>query len=313
MNELSKNTINKYILNINILNKLLFDEEIKYETNQLEAFIKGEIELDFNKWFDIPEEDIIKIIRNKYSNNNTYAGYLSSYRKVGILTKRELPLIKLEHLNTSKSLDEERSQNVLKENNNIINLNDEFIKDILINKTDLFETIKQELIFALYTLLPARRLDYRLLKLIKPSTKDELDKERNKEYNYVYITDDKITFIFNEFKTKKYYEKEFSFENDLLISIFNKYIKMYKIKDNTLIFRNKQNKICSHQTFSLDINEAFYKVYKIGNLSMTDIRSSWANKIAENMSNMSVNELNKITNYMGHSIIQNLKYRKMNI
>lgn len=308
MDELSKNTINKYIININIINKLLFDEEIKYEKNELEAFIKGEIQLDFNKWFETPEEDVIKIIRNKYSNDNTYIGYLNSYRKVSILSKRELPLIKLEHLNMKKIVDKERNQNILKENNYIINLDDEFINDILINKTDLFGTIKQRLIFALYTLLPSRRLDYRLLKLIKPTTKDELDKE----YNYVYITDDKINFIFNEFKTKKYYDKEFSFENNLLISIFNEYIKIYKIKDNSLIFRNKQNKLCSVQTFSLDINEAFYKVYKIGNLNMGDIRNSWANKISRNMSNMSVDELNKITSYMGHSIIQNLKYRKIN-
>ena len=309
-NKLKTNTITTYISNLKNINRLFFDEEINEDviTKLSDLFQEKTKEIDYHfKILDVPETEVIEKMKIKYTNIGTYNNYLNIIVKIAKLLNVEKPLIFEEFKITSIQDRKNKREYKIIQKNKIISLEEDEIIKILKNKNH-FKKPDSKLIYALYTLLPARRCDYRLLKLYDPKIKQD------ENYNYVYVLNNKIYFIFNEYKTqKKYNKQEFSFDNKLLISIFNNYIKNQNIKPNNLLFMTycdyKDKKELSSATWGNRVETTFYNVYGV-DIGVNDMRHNWANYVNENIAKKSVNEIKETTDYMAHSIETNLTYRR---
>ena len=78
------------------------------------------------------------------------------------------------------------------------------------------------MIYGLYTLFPARRLEWRLVKLTKETNLDKLDDN----LYHLIIKPNSKEVVFNEYKTKKKYKQQkFDIPNDFKSDqIINDYI-----------------------------------------------------------------------------------------
>ncbi len=101
---------------------------------------------------------------------------------------------------TDKNIKDKREKNIIEEyeKEKIISVGEEeFFKNIhKLNKTD------DILIYALYLLFPARRLDYRYMLLTTEEDPQKLNKT-----NYLIIGDN-MRFVFNDYKTYKTYKNK---------------------------------------------------------------------------------------------------------
>lgn len=293
--------LHKFFLNIDFKNTedILKDEIIKLLNK--EPFNKHII-LNHLTYLYLPDEDIINKLKIKYTNDKSLVGYLN----VILLLKKQLQmdfsLIKYQMVSLINNIKKYREENFI-EDKTIIDLD---INNIKHNLSKL-DNSRDRLIFAFYTLLPARRLDYRFLKLNHP------DIIENPEFNYIDIKDNQIRLIFNEYKTKSTYKRQvFNFNNDILINIFNQYILSSKINPDELLFTNTKTKsLMPYYEFAKIISNIFSKIYN-SKITLNDIRHSWSNKINEDIPFMSLKELNEVSEMMGHSVLENLKYRRIN-
>lgn len=304
-------SIKDYYNKISFLHKFFLNIKFKYNTD----ILKNEIIKLLNKepfdkniilkqltYLNLSNEEIISQLKLKYINEKSLVGYLN----VILLLKKQLELdyslIKDEMVILINNIKKYREEN-LYENKNIIDLDINNVKHFL-SKID---NPRDKLIFALYTLLPSRRLEYRFLKLNHPNIIE------NPEYNYIDINDNKIRLIFNEYKTKSTYKRQvFNFDNNLLINIFKEYILKFNININELLFTNsKTNDLMPYYEFAKIISNIFSNIYD-KKITLNDIRHSWSNKINEDIPFMSLKELNEISEMMGHSVLENLKYRRIN-
>lgn len=298
-------TITDYINKMRYLSKLfdninLTDEQIQ-DINDIFNKKKSDLKTPIN-FINLSNNDIINKLKDKYKKNRTLIGYLN----VVFVFKRQLNMevndLKDEIMDISNQIVIEREQNLINDNN-LIDLDINHINNNIIK----LSTELERLIYGLYTLLPPRRLDYRFLVLIK--NKDDLFKET--EFNYIYLNDNHIFLVFNEYKTKyKYKQQQFEFYNPDLVFLFNDYINKFDIQNNEFIFAKKNNELMPYYLFSRLIQKVFFKIYE-KNITMNDIRHSWANKINKEIQHKTLKELTDITNFMGHSVIENLKYRRL--
>ena len=121
-------------------------------------------------------ESTIETIRSNYSNNNSFKSYIN----VLTVITSHLPLYKDTYqiltklnININKAIQEIREENKLEdyEKDKIVDLD----RDIILKKLELLPNIKDKLIFAVYTLQPARRLDWRHVVLTTETDEKELE------------------------------------------------------------------------------------------------------------------------------------------
>jgi len=137
---------------------------------------------------------------------------------------------------TNNIIQEVREENEITDDNKdkIINIGiDEYKKNVIKlnnNQDDI-------LIYALYMLFPARRLDYRAMKITT-----EKDINKLNDINYLLIDGNKQTFIFNEYKTYSTYKKQvFEVRKDLN-AIISKYIYIKQLKPDDYLISLERNK-----------------------------------------------------------------------
>lgn len=150
------------------------------------------------------------------------------------------------------------------------------------------------LISCLYTLIPPRRIkDYSNMYYI---TSKNNKKEKSKNY---FCLKEKC-FIFNNYKTNKTYGEQIIKINDELFKILEKYVNKYKKKNGDIL---------------LDINNDKYdnKIKRllkdslgcgVDNLRHSFISYTYSNQL------LSIQEIQELSNLMGHSIKTHLGYRK---
>ena len=74
--------------------------------------------------------------------------------------------------------------------------------DEIYKNLEKLKSVEDRMIYALYTLFPARRLDYKNMKLTTETSMDKLN-----DINYLVLSNPK-QFIFNDYKTYNTYGKQ---------------------------------------------------------------------------------------------------------
>jgi len=162
------------------------------------------------------------------------------------------------------------------------------------------------LIYGLYTLFPARRLEWRLVKLTKETNLSKL----NDNYNYLIIKPNSKEVVFNEYKTKKKYKQQkFDIPKDLN-QILNDYISSNQLQvGNSLFFLGRDKReVISQPNFSSKVSNVFKRIYNRA-ITIRHLRMSWASDLHKR--NPSVKQINELAIAMAHSPEENLKYKKL--
>jgi hypothetical protein len=307
---LSDSTILEYLKKAESLQKIFHKKNLSDETKLELANLFLDEEFDeeviLNEMMFIKERviDIIKKIRSIYINDNSFKSYINA---LVVITShlKTIPdnvyqtLTKLA-IKTNENVQIKRQDNVLedKDKDKIISLAKE---DVLLNLAKL-KDVEEQLIYALYTLFPARRLDWRNMK-IKENADD------TNEGNYI-ITNN-MQFIFNNYKTFKTYGKQiFDIEDKDLIDVINSYILVKELKEGDYLFHLMRSKHEPQKEsfFSMRVSEVFEVVYGV-KISVRFIRMSWSNYI--NTQQISFNEKQKYIRRMSHSLAESQRYFKL--
>jgi len=249
-------------------------------------------------------EVFLSYLKKEYKNNNTRRTYISPFvvitsylesfnKSYQILTKYMKSMIKIyENEKDDNELNEEEVKK-------IIDFNPIKINEKLNEITD----ITDKLIFAIYTLLTPRRLEWANVKI---------QKEDNDVGNIILLNYEKpeeTKIIFNHYKTSMKYNKQI-LENlpDIFIKILYEYLAKKEKKEGDFLFLNYLKKPYSFNVFGINLTRLFTKLYN-HNITLRYIRISYATY--KNSFNISNNEIKKMAYEMGHSVKINSRYRKI--
>lgn len=281
---LQDSTINTYIKSIEkIVN--LYDcqmvEMVKEELYKVFKNQKGKklkfindyfqfIENDPNKCFNLIKDKIEGTKDILYASITSLSSRLKNMKKTyNLFSVINRDKIKEEY---KKDLDNKKTESDI-----IINLDSDLIK----SKLDSFEN-NNKLIFALYTLIPPRRLDYSNMKISYTGTYDT-------NGNYYDFVNKK--FIFNDYKTKRHYGQIIADIPSSLIDIIDNWCEL-----------NKDLNTFPTITPYI-INKIFKMVFDIKNISVNCLRHSYLTKLNNDgiLSKMTETERHKLALDMMHS------------
>lgn len=281
------NKITKGLSNV----KLLYDEfNTMYETKNFSSL----------PWYNMEIKEIVDYILKTQTNNQTICGYINCLIIIYANEKDKHKYVRDIYFEHKKEIDETRKQNNI-ETYEIVSLEENDIDQAY----EQLKDVKSKLLFALYIYLPPRRLDYRHMKYVK------VEPENEKENYLIHNDDGTFTLIFNEYKTKNKYKKQkFIVDHPKVCKALVIYLlKTQMTYDNYLFPSNTGTKLTASPfgvLLSIVFTNAFNKY-----VTLNDIRHSWANKLNKDLPNLNVNDIEKITTMMGHSISESLKYRKI--
>jgi hypothetical protein len=181
--ELGQGTKNNYISKANTIHRIFTDEELTPELRTELIKLVNDKPIDENFIIDnmkylINKTPTIETLRSNNYNDNTFKSYLN----VLVVITSHLPSLRDNYqiltklsIKINKAVQDVRDENKLHEceKDKIIDLN----RNIILKHLNLLTNIKDRLIFALYTLQPARRLDWRLTVLTTKTDEKKLDNE----------------------------------------------------------------------------------------------------------------------------------------
>lgn len=311
---LKLNTIKRYIQQINIINKKInnkdLSSEVKAELTKLlndNSNVNEKLILDEMTYINDDIDKSIDFLRKEYPNDNSFKTYIvvlsvfTSHLKT--INNEIYQKLTKTGIYTNDIIQSKRKDNLLddEDEGKIIDLNK---KDILYNLNKL-DDAEDRLIYGLYTLFPARRLEYRLFKLTAQTNLENLNYN-----NYLVISTNPKLFIFNDYKTAKTYGKQIFEVPEELDALINNYIKIKNLKGGENLFSLERSKkeIYDESNFSKKVSLVFNKVYGIP-LSIRFLRMSWSIHINEQK--ISVNKREELINMMAHSTSESQKYYKL--
>ena len=306
---LQQNSINNYSSKLNLIHKLMtgspFSGDIKNEILKLLKSKPFDEKLLFDKMDYLHDvEKVIKALREKYSNDNTFNSYLIAYTVV----LGHIPSLRSDYLRIStltkdltKQSQAKRDDNTTEDPDKIIDLSD---RQVLLDNIKKLKNVSDKLIYAVNVLIPPRRLEYRFVKLT-----DVIDKDMLRDTNNYLIIRGRWRFIFNEYKTAQFLgQQEIPIPDDLK-EILLEYIRVKKLEVGDLLFslqRDKREEI-SQPNFSSLISKVFAKIYGV-EISNRFLRYSAATTASNQ--NLSKKDRQQLANDMGHSLSQSLSYSK---
>lgn len=314
---LEYSTIDDYITKANIINKLFnkrnLPSEVKSELRKLlndnnnidEGLILNEMNYINNNI-----SNTIDILRNHYKNDNSFKAYINI---LTVISSHLLTIDKSIHqtltkvgIFINKKVQDKREENVLDEedHNKIIDLD----PSTVITNISKLPRIDDILIYALYTLQPARRLDYRNVKI---TTETDINKLNDLSTNYLIINRLPYKFVFNDYKTYKTYGQQvIPIEDKFLSNIIEYYINDKRLKSGDYLFSLLRDKreVIKEPAFSKKISDVFEKVYGIP-ISVRFLRMSWATHFYS--SNPSIKQIKEFTKTMAHSKDESELYKKI--
>ena len=314
--ELADSTIIEYLTKSENLQTIFHKTKMtdSNKLNLLAIFIDNEFDegviLNEMKFLTMNVMNMIQKIRNLYPNDNTFKSYINvlavitSHLKT--LPEKTYQTLTKIAIKTNDEVQTKRQDNILedKDKDKIISLE----KDDVMANISKIRNIEDKLIYALYTLFPARRLDWRNVKI---TTQNDVTDNTN---NYLVVNPDPdvpMLVIFNIYKTQKTYGKQtFKIEDNDLKEIIKNYISENQIQNGDYLFflRKKKEIPLSESYFSLKVSEVFKAIYGIS-ISVRFIRISWSNYI--NSHPISFNEKQKYIQKMAHSYNESQRYFKL--
>jgi integrase len=282
-------------IDVSIINKVLSGT---YDKNEEDYIIKNMTYLQ--------EKDIntfIEYLETTYKNNNTRRSYispfvvLSSYieplkQSYQILSKYMKQLINIyEDGRDENNVSYDESKRLL-----------EFAPEEINKKIDSLSSINNKMLFAIYTLITPRRLEWANVKI---TNKDD-------GINNILILDndnkENTTIIFNKYKTHKSFGKQI-LKNlpDKFLKILYEYLNTNYKKEEDFLFTNKNNKRITDNVFGCNLSLLFSNVYK-SNITLRFIRMSYATY--HSSFKLSNKDIKIIATAMGHSIRTHTQYVK---
>ena len=312
---ISQSSINDYISKSNIIHRIFTNKTLSKSLKvQLINLFNNN---DFNEDLILSQmpyinndiEPTINTLRTQYKNDNTFKNYINilvvitSHLKT--LNKSVYQTLTKLNIHFNNIITEKRKENKInkEDENKIIDLD----KSAIIANINKLSNIEDRLIYALYSLFPARRLEWRLTKLIL----DETTNINDIQYNYLILKDGKYQIIFNNYKTATTYGKQiFKIDDNELTNILNDYILKSKLLNGDFLFSLKtdKNKVIAHSNFSHLISNVFKKVYNIP-ISLRYLRMSHITYILNK--NPSIKEMELLAYKMGHSKEEQGLYKKI--
>lgn len=285
---LKNKTLETYIKKVKYIHKNILNENI--DTNLVINLLtnKHNYKLSY-----LNNNILIDYLTSKYSNKNTIKSYLIPYNIICNNSNSDInftDIINKINKDYEKQIDD-----------NIINLKDKnkIILDYNIitleNNINSLENIEDKLIYALYTLIPPRRLEYSNMYII-----NNINQDNDNNKNYLLINETNSKFIFNNYKTNKTFKKQIiEITNITLKNLINIYLKQI---NSDKLFKYSSN------NFGKKISSIFKEIYN-EDITVRWLRISYTTYIRkENKSN---NELKEISYKMAHSIQTNSRYNKI--
>ena len=285
---LKNKTLESYIKKVKYIHKKLLNEDI--DTNLIINLLtnKHNYKLSY-----LNNNILIDYLTSKYSNKNTIKSYLIPFNIICNNSNSDINFTDIIN-KINKDYEKQIDDNIVnsKDNNKII-LDYNIIT--LENNINSLENIEDKLIYALYTLIPPRRLEYSNMYIINDINHDD---DNNK--NYLLINETNNKFIFNNYKTNKTFKKQIiDITNMTLKNIINNYLKQ---TNTDKLFNYSSN------NFGKKISSIFKEIYN-EDITVRWLRISYTTYIRkENKSN---NELKDISYKMAHSIQTNSRYNKI--
>jgi integrase len=221
-------------------------------------------------------------------NDNDNKKSVKEYRKLLELDAQQSKKDIEKNIKTDKQNDKWISQDELKNKYDYLKkATAHLMKQTTLNLHDL-NILQNYIILSLYYLNPPRRLnDYVFMKIHGDINKDE--------DNYI----DKKEFVFNKYKTKKTYGTQRIEINKDLLKILNKWIKLNTY--DYLLIDTKGRQLSNVQLNQRLNNMGIYGVNMLRHLFVNNLYPS---------DMPSVETINKVSQDMGHSVEENLLYRK---
>lgn len=312
---ISQSSINDYISKSNIIHRIFTNKILSKSLKvQLINLLNNN---DFNEDLILSQmtyinnniEPTINTLRTQYKNDNTFRTYINilvvitSHLKT--LNKSVYQTLTKLNIHLNNVITEKRKENKInkEDEDKIIDLD----KSAIIANINKLSNIDDKIIYALYSLFPARRLEWRLTKLIL----DETTNINDIQYNYLILKNGKYEIIFNNYKTATTYGKQiFKIDDNELTNILNDYILNTKLLNNDFLFslKNNKNKVISQSNFSHLISNVFKKVYNIP-ISIRYLRMSHITYLLNK--NPSIKEMELLAYKMGHSKEEQGLYKKI--
>ena len=208
----------------------------------------------------------------------------------------------------NEAIQEKRKKNELdeKDEGKLIDLDRTTVLSNLQNKLD---KIDDKLIYSIYTLLPARRLEWRLMKL---TTEKNVKKLEDPVNNYLILLPNNIyKLVFNNYKTYKTFGQQvFDIDDAELSKIISDYITKKGLTAGDYLFPLTRNKkeVISQSNFSKKIINIFLKIYEIP-ITVRFLRMSWVSNLMK--TNPTEKEKETLAFFMGHSREEQGKYNKI--
>lgn len=308
---LEPNTIDNYNSKSNTINKLILNKPlsttIKNELNKLFHNRKFNEKLILDEMHYLNDaEMVVKTLRTKYSNDNTFKSYLI------VLTSiiSHFPALRDIYLKISKLskqinqiTEDKRDENVNTHPEKIIDLSN---RKVLLDNLDKLNNINDKLIYAINVLIPPRRLENRLIRITDETNTDNL-KDAD---NYLIVKgykDTKWKLVYNEYKTAGSLGQQIINVPDDLKQILEQYISTNNLNIGDYLFSLKRDKreLIAQPNFSSKISSVFKKIYD-EEICNRFLRYSKATDTA----NLSKKEHKQLALDMGHTLNQSLSYRK---
>ena len=314
---LAYSTMEDYIDKAGVIHDLFFKKPLVQK-------VKAELRKVFNDNKNIDEklilsemtyinndiEPTINTLREKYKNDNSFKTYLNILVVISShltsLNKSVYQTLTKLNIFINKKIQDKRKENKLDEGDEgkIINLD---LTEILTNIEKL-KTIKDKLIYGLYTLFPARREEWRFTKLTTETDKEKL---KHPVDNYLIISTTPKRIIFNNYKTSKTYgQQDFEIDDRNLNNILDAYIISNKLNEKDYLFSLDRNKkeIISQPNFSKLISNVFFKVHNIP-ISLRFLRMSHISRLLK--TNPTIKQMEILAYQMANSVEEQRKYNKI--
>ena len=312
--DLKSNTLKSYMSKANIVHRIFTQKNLSPELEEKLFNLFNDEDIDEDYFIDNMHylkniEPTIEELRLNYPNDNSFKSYLNVLTVITShlpsLNDNYQTLTRL-NINVNQAVQDLRDENKLEdyEKDKIIDLD----RDIILKNINSLSNIKDRLIFAVYTLQPARRLDWREVVLTTETDKKELEDEN---LNFLSISPKGKKIIFNNYKTDiKYGQQVFKLTDPELNKIIDSYIKIKKLKEGDYLFSletDKQRPI-AQSNFSNMVAQVFYKVYKEP-ISVRFLRMSWISALMK--TNPTNKEMKKLAEEMAHSTDEQSRYNKI--
>ncbi len=306
--ETTKTQYIKTILKNHQLLSVYTHRDIKLRLNNIFNKIINQDEINFCKknFGYINVVHFLKKMQELYPNKNTLKSNLIPYVNLLGVMKQYIKryeniyqLLSRTLIDINKDYEKVRDDNYVSDedkNKYITDFTYDTIQKNLNKLNDEFDKV----IYALYIMIPARRLEYANVYLINKNGKI---KDYNKNYLYYFNgASNPIYFVFNEYKTSRSMGQQKIDVIPELNVVLKNYIKKNKLKNGDKLLDVSENYLSKH------IKRVFSFVYE-EDVNLNIIRRSWATHI--NNMQISNNEKKELTNQMAHSYEQSQKYKKL--